>query len=168
MPVASELNEYYQSYLKVLQTDDLLEALVLQKNTTSEFWASIPAAKETFRYAEGKWSVRELAGHLCDTERILAYRALRFARKDQTPLSGFDENQYVAHSNFHGIPLKDIAVQKETIRESTISLFRSFPQASFDHTGLANNNPVSVRAILFFIVAHEIHHLGVVKERYLK
>lgn len=168
MPVASELDDYYQSYLKYLQTDDLLETLAAQKKTTGEFWSAVPAAKETCRYAPGKWSVRELAGHLCDTERILACRALRFARRDEQPLPGFDENQYTVHSNYHEIPLKDIAWQQEAIRESNICLFRSFAAEMFDRNGLANNTRVSVRAILFFIIAHQVHHLGVVKERYLK
>jgi len=167
-PDASELSVYYQSYLKYLQTDDMLEALLNQQNTTSDFWAAFPAAKETFRYADGKWSVRELAGHLCDTERILSYRALRFARKDDTPLAGFDENRYTANANYHAIPLADIAAQQEIIRESTIRMFRTFTAEMFEQSGMANNSKATVRGILFFIIAHEMHHLGVVKERYLK
>jgi uncharacterized damage-inducible protein DinB len=167
MPVAGELSTYYQSYLKYLDTDDMLDALKKQQKSTKEFWASIPGPKETFRYADGKWSVRELAGHLCDTERILTYRALRFARKDDTPLSGFDENQFTANANYHDIALADIAGQHEIIRESTIRLFQTFTPEMYTLGGLANNSQTTVRGILFFIIAHEIHHLGVVKERYL-
>jgi uncharacterized damage-inducible protein DinB len=168
MPVATELNEYYQSYLKYLQTDDMLETLKAQQRTTTDFWASIPASKETHRYAEGKWSVRELCGHLCDTERILSYRSLRFARKDPTELPGYDENLYTANSNYNVLSLADIAGQKQAIRESSCRLFDTFAAEMYDYSGIANQTRVSVRAILFFIITHEMHHIGVVKERYLK
>ena len=168
MPDAAELNIYYQSYLKYLQTDDLLESLKMQQKSTTDFWASIPAGKETYRYAEGKWSVREVCGHLCDTERIMSYRALRLARRDPTALAGYDENLYTANSNYNDLTLADIASQKQAIRESSCRLFGSFTSDMFNFSGFANNTKVSVRAILFFIIAHEMHHNGVVKERYLK
>lgn len=122
---------------------------------------------ETYRYEPGKWSVREVAGHLADTELILLYRALRFARKDQTPLSGFEENSFTANANYHDLSLLNIASELEAIRSAGIALFQSFPDEAFNQTGIANNNKVSVRALLFFIIGHQTHHLEVIKQRYL-
>jgi uncharacterized damage-inducible protein DinB len=167
MPDTSILNDYYKSYLKYVQTDDLLEFLIKQKESARKFLAAVPSEKETFRYADGKWSVREIAGHLCDTERILSYRALRFARNDNTPLEGFEENHYASNSNYNDIPLSEINHQLEAIRESNICFFKSLDDIALDRGGKANNNPVTVRSLLFFIVGHEEHHLGVIRDRYL-
>jgi hypothetical protein len=167
-PSPSDLSEYYQSYLSYVPEDDILKALKEQKTVIENLVASIPAAKETFRYAEGKWMLKEIVGHLCDTERILTYRALRIARNDKTPMSGFDENSYVPNSNYKNRTLKNISEELLAIRTATILLFENMSEEMFDRRGVANETEVTVRGILFFIVAHARHHMTVIKERYLK
>jgi hypothetical protein len=166
-PAAETLSSYYRSYSKYISEDDLLEAL---SNATAEiegFLKLIPKDKEEFRYDEGKWMLKEVIGHLVDTERIMSYRALRIARNDKTPLAGFEENDYVKSSNFYKRNLNSIGVEFLLVRESTIALFTSFEEEDFDKYGTANENPVSVRAILYMIIGHQRHHFNVIKERYL-
>lgn len=166
-PPASELSPYYQSYLSEVSEENLLEALVKQKKATQEFLSSIPENKTSFSYAEGKWKLKEVVGHLCDTERILVYRALRFSRKDKTPLSAFDENDYTPNSNYSSRSLSNIALEYKAIGDSTTALFTNMNEEMFDLKGIANQAEVTVRALLFFIIAHERHHLKVIRERYL-
>src|SRR5258705_508154 len=112
--------------------------------------------------------VTDVCGHLCDTERILSYRALRISRNDKTPMSGFEENEYTPNSNYKDRTLKNITEELLAVRAATILLFENMSEEMFNRKGIANDNEVSVRAILFFIVAHARHHMGVIKERYLK
>jgi len=167
-PSPADLSKYYQSYLHYLSEDDLLQALKEQKKVFQDFLGSISPGKEIFRYAEGKWMVKEVVGHLCDTERILSYRALRISRNDKTPMSGFEENEYTPNSNYKDRTLKNITEELLAVRAATILLFENMSEEMFNRKGIANDNEVSVRAILFFIVAHARHHMGVIKERYLK
>jgi hypothetical protein len=167
-PSISDLSEYYQSYLHYVPEDDLLLVLKEQKKVFEDFLASVPSSKETFRYADGKWMLKEVVGHLCDTERILSYRALRVARNDKTPMSGFDENHYTPDSNYKDRSLKNISEELLAVRAATILLFENMSEEMFDRKGIANNNEVTARAILFFIAAHARHHMHVIKERYLK
>jgi uncharacterized damage-inducible protein DinB len=146
----------------------MLKDLIEQRDATQKFLQSISPEKETYKYAEGKWSIREVVGHLSDTERILSYRALRFARKDKTPLPGFEENEYTLHSNYHVRTLISIADEILSVRNASITLFSNMSEKMMEQTGSANNNPVSVKAMLFFIIAHQLHHLNIVRERYLK
>lgn len=166
-PDPNELSKYYQNYLKYVPEDDLLEALVFQRAITVEFLKTIPESKAGYSYAEGKWMLKEVVGHLCDTERILSYRALRISRNDKTPLPGFEENDYTSNSNYIARYLENIAEELMTIRASTILLFKNMSEEMFDRKGNTNNSEVSVRALLFFIVSHERHHLEVIRERYL-
>ena len=167
-PSPSDLSGYYQSYLHYVPEDDLLQALKEQKTVIENFVSSISTAKESFRYAEGKWMLKEVLGHLCDTERILSYRALRIARNDKTPMSGFDENHYTPNSNYKDRTLKNISEEFLAVRTATILLFENMSEEMLDRKGIANDSDVTVRTILFFMVAHARHHLGVIKERYLK
>ncbi|SRR5258706_316523 len=167
-PSLFDLSEYYQTYLHYVPEDDLLQALKEQKTLIENFVNGIPPARETFRYAEGKWMVKEVVGHLCDTERILSYRALRIARNDKTPMAGFDENHYTPNSNYKDRTLKNISEEFLAVRTATILLFENMSEEMFDRKGIANDIEITVRAILFFAVAHVRHHMNVIKERYLK
>ena len=167
-PFPADLSGYYQSYLHYIPEDDLMQALKEQKTVIENFVSSVPADKETFCYAEGKWMLKEVVGHLCDTERILSYRALRISRNDKTPMSGFDENHYTPNSNYKDRTLKNISEELLSVRQACILLFENMSEKMFDLKGIANNNEVSVRAILFFMVAHARHHISVIKEKYLK
>ncbi len=167
-PLAETLSSYYQTYLKYVPEDDVLGALIMQSEITQKFLVSISESKASSAYAEGKWLLKEVVGHLCDTERILTYRALRISRNDKTPLPGFEENNYTPNSNYSARPLLNIAEEYRAIRESTMALFKNMSKEMYDRRGITNNSDVGVRDILFFIVAHERHHLNVIEERYLK
>ena len=166
-PAEETLSSYYRSYSKYIPEEDLLDAL---SNATAEiegFLKLIPKDREEFRYMDGKWMLKEVIGHICDTERIMAYRALRIARNDKTPLAGFEENDYVKSSNFYKRNLNSIGVEYLLVREASIALFTSLEEEDFDKFGTANDNPISVRAILFMTIGHQRHHFNLIKERYL-
>lgn len=166
-PEKTALNEYYSSYWKYLEGNDLLDSLVRQKDSTYAFLGAINQKLEDKIYAPGKWMLKEVAGHLCDTERILSCRALRFARKDNTPLPGFDESRYEENSLYRNLSLITIADELKAIRISNLFLFSSFRENELEQKGKANNIVVSVRDILYFILVHQQHHLKVIREKYL-
>jgi uncharacterized damage-inducible protein DinB len=166
-----ELNEhppYYTYYINLVKFDYGVKALEHQIIEMQQFIGNIPLEMEDYRYAEGKWTIKEVLGHICDTERILGYRALCIARGEQIALPGYDENLYVNNGYFNKRSLYDLAHEFSIVRESNIALFKSFDESVFDMMGTANNYKMSVRAILFMIAGHEKHHINVIKERYIK
>ena len=166
-PKPGDYDPYYQLYIEKVIEWDLLEALKFIHTDTQSFLLSIPEEKGSFRYAEGKWSISEVINHLMDCERIIAYRALRFARKDYTDLPGFDENAYAPNANAERFTLAELAKQFQNIRTCTIDLFTSFTESMLDEKGPANGSIVSVLALGYIITGHEVHHLGVIRDRYL-
>ncbi len=166
-PEASEHPPYYTYYINLINTLDGLKTLEHQLIELHQLIGSIPLELEEYRYAEGKWTIKEVLGHICDVERIFGYRALCIARGDQTPIPGFDENLYAAAGQFNRRSLYDLLHEFSLSRESNIALFKSFDEATLNCMGSANNNRMSVRAILFMIAGHEKHHVNVIKERYL-
>lgn len=166
-PQTSEYGLYYQAYINKVETDNLNEALRRGKTTTLDFFTNLPEDKWDYRYAPEKWTVKEMLLHIIDAERVFAYRALRIGRSDETPLPGFDENTYAANSRANSRSPKSLLAEYETVREATLSLYQSFDETALKRIGTASNNPASPRAIGFIIAGHEIHHMGVIKERYL-
>ena len=164
----TEVPPFYTNYVKLVETNHLIEALMENKESTEFFFKTIPKEKEDFRYAEGKWSIKEVLSHIIDTERIMAYRALRFARNDQTPLPGFEENDYVKYAGATGRFMEDIIGEFLANRASRISLFKSLSEEAVLRTGTANNSKISVLALGFIIVGHTLHHKNIIRERYLK
>jgi uncharacterized damage-inducible protein DinB len=158
---------FYKNYIKQVEETDLIQALRISGNRMSEIVHGIPESKADFRYAEGKWSVRELLCHMIDAERIFTYRALRFARNDKTPLEGFEENDYAPQANAEGRSLKKIADEMTRLRASTIDLFEGFSPEMLARKGTANKNELSVVGLGFIIAGHETHHRHVLVERYL-
>ena len=158
---------FYKNYVKLVDQTDLATALRISGYRTLELVHSIPVAKTDFRYAEGKWSIREVLCHIVDAERIFAYRALRFARNDSTELPGWDENDYTPQSNASSRTLKKIADEMHHLRTSTVDLFESFTEEMLKRKGIANKNEMSVVALGFMIAGHETHHRNILKERYL-
>jgi uncharacterized damage-inducible protein DinB len=158
---------YYKNYVKQVEEGDLLQALRVSGHRTLEVVHAINEAQQDFRYAEGKWSVRELLCHMIDAERIFAYRALRFSRQDKTPLAGFEENNYAPEANAHNRSLKRIADDMRHLRISTLDLFESFSEEMLVRKGIANNKELSVVALGFIIAGHETHHRKILQERYL-
>lgn len=158
---------FYKNYVKQIEETDLLQALRISGHRALELVHSIPEEKADLRYAPEKWSIRELLCHMLDAERIFAYRALRFARLDKTPLAGWDENAYAPQANAAGRSLQKITVDMAHLRSSTIDLFESFTPEMLTRKGTANNNELSVIALGFIIAGHETHHCQVLKDRYL-
>lgn len=165
-PAADEFAPYYGTYVKRVPGDDAWAPLVAQRASTAALLATVTPEQAAFRYADGKWTVREVIGHLSDAERIFAYRVLRIARGDETPLASFDENRYVPGGQFERRPMADVAAEFAAVRDATLALLRGLDEAMLQRRGVASNNPVSARALAWIIAGHEIHHLGVLKERY--
>ena len=166
-PAPDESAQWYAGYIAQVPGDDALAVLVASRATTTALLAGIPAGKEGFRYAAGKWSVREVVGHVSDAERIFCYRLLRISRGDATPLASFDENLYVPEGRFEERSLADVAAELVTVRDATLSLLRSLDPARLERRGIASDKPVSARAIAWIIAGHELHHMRVLREKYL-
>jgi uncharacterized damage-inducible protein DinB len=167
-PVEGEYAPYTIMYIGLLPDDGLvLKHLEDNLKATTDFILSLPEEKLVYRYAVGKWTIKELLVHLIDDERIYAYRALRFARKDKTELPGFEQDDYARHSGANERDVKDILKEFSTVRHATISLFEGLDNEALLRTGLADGKVMSVRAAAYHIAGHEMHHINVIKERYL-
>jgi len=167
-PEPSEYPPYAKVYVDLVAADDLLYALNSQLEETTRFFKSFGDRRASeFSYAPGKWTIKQVIGHVIDSERVFAYRALRFSRGDTTPLPGYEQDDYVKVGNFNEISLPRLLADYRTVRESTIALFRDLPKEAWRRGGLANNFQVTVRGLAFQIAGHEQHHLKIVRERYL-
>lgn len=167
-PDASEHPDYFNTYLNRVPERDLISTLRTQINDTISLLGSLSDEQALFRYAESKWSIKEVVGHIADTERVMSYRALRVARGDRTPLPGFDENVFMKGSSFDRIPLREIIEDLVNVRQATVSLFQNLPQEAWLRKGIVNERETSARAFGYFIAGHELHHRAVLQERYLK
>ena len=166
-PTSSEHSPAFQKYIDRVPGGDILALLDTQIGETRALITSIPESEGGHRYAPGKWSIREVIGHLSDAERIFAYRALRFARADATPLSGFDENTYIAPGGFDRRTLADLMDEYAAVRTATLTLFRGLDADAWNRSGDANRSLTSVRALAWIIAGHERHHVSILRERYL-
>ncbi|MDQ3048069.1 MAG: DinB family protein [Bacteroidota bacterium] len=166
-PEASEYPAYYKGYVDLVRKDNIIKVLGDQVLEIQAIISQIPEEKEDYAYAEGKWTIKEIIGHIIDTERILGYRAMRFARKDKTPLPGYDENHYVANANFKNQTLYQLAHEFAVVREANLALFKVWKEEELSQVGVANDLDVSVRALLFMMAGHATHHVNVIKSRYL-
>lgn len=163
-----EYHPYYQPYIsRVMESHNVLGALRSHQKTVVSFIKGIEKKKLLYRYAEGKWSIKEIILHLIDTERIFAYRALCIARHDKTGLPGFDQDAFVVNSRADGRSVESLLSEYEDVRNATVSLFESFDQKTLTEIGIASNSGLSVRAAGFIIVGHASHHVQIIKERYL-
>ncbi|MFT3796673.1 DinB family protein [Flavobacterium sp.] len=163
----NEYASYYQNYITKAGEVDLIEELEISVHRLIHFVREIPMDKFDYRYAEGKWTIKDILQHLIDAERIFSYRALRFARKDQTPLASFEEDDYAREANGGRRSIQDLLTEVAVVRQSTLSLFKSFDAETLQRIGTASNNPMSVRALGFVIIGHQNHHQQVFEERYL-
>lgn len=166
-PNENDFAPYYGRYISQVKENDINAALTNQHPLIESFLRSIPASKWNYAYAEGKWTVKELVQHIIDAERIFAYRALRIARKDQTPLPGFEENDYAPASEAGRRTADELIEELITVRKSTELLFKSFTDEMLNNKGTASNQPVSVNALGFITVGHFTHHKAILEERYL-
>lgn len=166
-PEKSEYAPYYERYISRVPDGDVVAELNKQLEETLALIRSIPETRGNYRYAEGKWSIKELLGHVIDSERVFAYRALRFGRGDATPLSGFEQDDFMRGANFNKRSFEDLAKEYEYVRRASISLFASLEDDAWARRGTANNDEVSVRGLAFIIAGHERHHVEVLRTRYL-
>jgi hypothetical protein len=164
-PQPEEHADYYAKYIKLVG-DDALAALRAQSASTPRLLSGLSEAQAMHRYAPGKWSVKEVVGHLLDAERVFGYRALRIARADMTPMPGFDENAWVPTGHFDRRPMPELVSDYQTVRAATVALFSSLDDEALTRVGTANNLPFSVRALALIIAGHEVHHVGILRERY--
>lgn len=166
-PEKDEYAEFYANYVSLVDEADVVSALQNQPNDLRKLLAKFSGEKENFRYAMGKWSVKELLGHIIDGERVFSYRALRISRGDQTPLATFDENSYVAASNFGDSNFADLLEEFSLLRAANVLLFKNLSDEAWLRRGTASDATVSVRALAFIMVGHVRHHQNVLRERYL-
>ncbi|HSP89181.1 MAG TPA: DinB family protein [Ignavibacteriaceae bacterium] len=166
-PSEKDYAAYYTGYIKNVN-DDVLAQLKNQLSETYNLLKSIPEEKESFSYAEGKWSIKELVGHLIDAERIFSYRALAISRGEEQHLPGWDEKTYTVNGEFNKRKLSDLAEELKLLREANLLLFKNFTDDMLKKRGVASTYDVTVLAILFIIAGHEAHHLNILRERYLK
>lgn len=163
----NEYSEFNATYIKAAGDGDLYEDLEVSLHDFIRFVQDIQMDKFDYRYAEGKWTIKEIIQHVIDTERIFAYRALRISRNDKTPLPGFEENDYAANTNANDRHLQSLLTELSIVRQSTLALFKSLSEEQLKRIGIASDNEISVRAIGFIIIGHQKHHQKVFKERYL-
>ena len=167
-PAPTEHAPEFSKYVTLVAEGDIIQTLEQQIENSLSLLRTIPSDKANFRYAPDKWSVKQLLGHLIDSERIFSYRALCFARNDQTPLPGYEQNDYVREGDFDSRNLADMAEEFATVRRATIQLFRPLNETEWLRRGKANENDVSVRALAYIIAGHELHHMEVLRSRYLQ
>lgn len=164
----NEYGQFYANYLAQVSDEyNLVEELEISVHRLVKFVREIPMDKFDYRYAEGKWTIKDILLHLIDAERIFAYRALRFARNDKTELPGFEENSYVDEADANKRSIQDLLTELLVVRQASLSLFKSFSEEQLLRNGIASNNPMSVRALGFIIIGHQNHHQKVFEERYL-
>jgi len=166
VPAADEYAPHYAGYVARVPPGDVVARLRRQIAEAAALLRPLDAARARHRYAPGKWSIIEVVGHLSDTERIMAYRALRIARRDEAPLAGFDENAYVPAAEFERRSLADVLAEFEAVRSATVALLGGLPEAAWGRWGVANGQRVTVRALAYIIAGHELHHVEVLRTRY--
>jgi hypothetical protein len=166
-PTPTEYAPYYEGYIAHVSETDILPVLRSQLDELDVLLGRVKPDHETFRYAAGKWSIRQLVGHLIDSERVFGYRALCIARGEQQNLPGFDQNDYMLTAPYDRIELEDLLSEMRLVRLSNIAMFRTLDEESWSRVGTANANQVTVRALAFIMAGHVRHHMNVLRERYL-
>jgi uncharacterized damage-inducible protein DinB len=165
-PNSDEYSEYAGRYVNLVGNEPILEILERQKEESYNLFTRLSTDKALYAYADGKWTIKQVVGHMADTERIFTYRALVFSRESIT-LPGFDQDVYMEQATFNSRPLEDLANELKTVRESSLYLFRSLTEQQSTQKGIASGSPFSVRAYAYMIAGHEMHHWNILKEHYL-
>jgi uncharacterized damage-inducible protein DinB len=164
-PQPDEYSAYTSTYVNLVGDEPILDILTSQKESTYNFFMGLKD-KADYAYAEGKWNIKEVLGHMIDAERTFAYRLLCFSR-EEVELPGFDQDAYFMKATFNSRTLEDLANEYKAVREANLYLFRSLSETQLTQKGIASGNPVSVRALLYILAGHEMHHIKILKERYL-
>jgi len=166
VPSQGEFAPFYRGYVERVGTGAVVREMDAQLEEVQRLLVGVSDDEAMHRYAPGKWSVKEVVGHIADTERIMAYRALRIARGDATPLAGFDENAFVAQAGFDRRTFDSLLDEWVVVRHATLALFRGFGDEEIGRAGISNGVPVTVRALAYIVVGHVAHHLDILRERY--
>jgi uncharacterized damage-inducible protein DinB len=167
-PSAYEYADYYAAYVRLVPDGDIVQILNEQMKETVTLLCTLSVPQSEYRYEAGKWSVKEVIGHITDTERIMSYRLLSIARGETISLPGYDENKYVEMADFDNQSLKDLLDHFACVRQSTIHLIKSLSKEALSRKGTANNHDVTARALITIIAGHELHHRKIIQERYLQ
>ena len=165
-PEPSEYAPYYERYISLISGSDILGTLESQRRQMMLPLSGRDEHEGDIRYAPDKWTAKEVLGHVCDTERILAYRALRISRGDRTPIEGFEQDDYVRNGPFGRAPLAEIVEDYIAVRRATLTLLRNLDEAAWTRRGVANENEITVRALAYIIAGHELHHRRILEEKY--
>lgn len=166
-PSTAGLSESIRSYIELVPTGHIVATLELEMEGTLALLRGAAADRAEYAYAPGKWTVKQVVGHITDAERIFTTRALRFARGDATPLPSFDENAYVTHAGFEDRPYAGVVDDLAAVRHATVRFFRSLPAEAWDRVGVASGREISVRALAWLCAGHELHHRRILESRYL-
>jgi len=167
-PSADEFAEYYGKYVVLPPEGSIVQILATQLPSTLALLTPLSEEAARHRYAADRWSIKEVIGHLTDTERVMSYRALRIARGDSTPLPGFDQDRFVASGEFDDRPLPHLLAELDSVRRATVLLFDGFSDGTWRRRGTASNQEVTVRALAYIIAGHEIHHREILRSQYLE
>ena len=168
IPQKQEYPPFYQPYIDILEDEpNLMDSLEMSLELFEQVLYDIDDSKQTYRYADGKWTIKELVQHMIDAERVFVYRALRFSRQDEKPLSGFDENSYVTNYDSNNREFTTLLDEFCLLRRSNILMFKDFSVKELSCMGTVEGLPISVRAIAFICSGHVLHHLKIIQERYL-
>ncbi len=166
-PNDGDYPEYFKRYISLVGGEDVLEYFKNQTDSLANVLGSIPSEKLHYSYAEGKWTVADVAQHLMDTERVFCYRLLTFARGDKAEIAGFEEDEYAENVDTRSRTADSIINEYRSVRSATVTLLENLDQEAIGRSGVASGRQVSVRALAYMIAGHELHHLGVIKVRYL-
>ena len=167
-PNPGDYAQYYGQYISLLPDEDILVILEDQKKTSEEFLKALSEEQGNISYAEGKWTIREVIGHIIDVERVMAYRALCFSRGEKQEQPGFEQEDYITNGNYNHRALNDLISEFVAVRKSNLFMFKSFSDEMLKQSGIASDNKVTVLALIYIIAGHEKHHVKIIKEKYLK
>ena len=166
-PQPNEYSAYAAAYVSKVPNGPVIEVLEYLKESTYNFFSRMTDAQAEYAYAEGKWTLKQVLGHMIDTERVFGFRAFCFSRGDKNPLPGFEQDNYVNAATFEGRSIQSLANEFKIVREANVYLYSSLSDEQSLLFGTANGNPVSVRALVYMTAGHELHHLDIVKEKYI-
>ena len=166
-PQPAEYDPYYQKYISLVPENDIVPALEMQMDEFTERLKGVPEEKGTFTYADGKWTIKEVLSHLIDGERIFAYRVLRIARGDRTPIEGFEQDGYIENSHANQRSILELLEEFKLLRRANVIFFESLEADDWTRVGIANNVEISVRSLAWIMVGHIRHHCAILNERYL-
>ncbi|HVO73634.1 MAG TPA: DinB family protein [Ignavibacteriaceae bacterium] len=166
-PAQTDYNPYYKGYIELVTGDNIVQFLEDQKNNTEKLLRSISEKDSLYSYDTGKWTIKQVVGHVIDVEKIMAYRALCIARKEKQPLPGFEQEDYAVTANFNSRKYSELVNELKLVREANLPMIRSFDEEMISQAGTVDNKRVTVLALLFIIAGHQEHHLKIIRERYL-